>query len=358
MIKSVQGLWRRTAELAHDCPPSPFQHYPFADTLKLGWFPNKGYFRSECEEKLWRALPESTGLVCAYMADFDVLSHVVVVGVRDDGHRTIKKRAMLAARSRRSWGGVLGIQRLRKPRPVLVVTDDETMVARHDDVVAVSGLNARTIALIKKAAPVVNLRSDDEGWLEAMFPLATDGVQILVGDRPLVDWVVARVIKMHHDNLGLSLLTSRLASLLGHLVPMERLAVIQMLKEATNVNFEHALPDDFSFYRREADFYDAVIAKLDEKIASIDLSVTGMTLSTHAGEVYAVPMHPLAVQAAVCSIMGARLDFVDWAYRDLKEIPNVYLFRDKQTLDTRAAVSARIGEVVISVLTRKARLKA
>jgi hypothetical protein len=356
LIKTVQGLWRRSAELAHDCPPIPFQTYPHADSLKLGWFPNKGFFRPECDERLWRALPEMTGIICAYMADFDVLSHVVVVSVRDDGTRMVKKRGTVFGRSRRE-GGIFGIQRMRKHRQILIVTDDETLALRHDEVVAINLLSPRIVALIKKIAPVVSLKSEDEAWLESMFPLAAEGIQIQVGDLPLVDWVVARVIKMYHDHLGLSLLTNRLMGLIEHLVPMERVAVIQMLKDATNVNFEHALPDDFSIFRREGEFYTAVIAKLDEKVASVQLSCNTMILTTHDEEVYEVPLHPLAIQAAVCEIMGAPLDFVDWAYDALKEIPNVYLFRDKRTMDTRAAVSARIGEVVTSVLTRKARMK-
>ena len=79
----------------------------------------------------------------------------------------------------------------------------------------------------------------------------------------------------------------------------------------------------------------------------------GLYLTVDGGDI-AVPMEAAPLGAIVAEIMGADLDLVDWAYRDLKELPHFYLFQTKDRLETRAEVSRKIADVVLAVLCRMA----
>jgi hypothetical protein len=358
LIRSVQGLHRRAVEAAKEAVPENFTHYPHADALKLGWYPSMAYFREDAQEVFWKALPDTTGVVFPYYFDFDNknMSHLVVAGYRDDGSLDPRRRTVLPAKGQRPSrvSGIFGIGRLKEDLPAIVVTDDELLVCRYPGVVAVSAYSPKIGQVLRKAAPVVNLRSSNPRWLEGMFSLSKHGIQLTVADKPLVEHIRDTIVAMYHDKLGLAVVTGRVTELLAHLVPLERLAVIQMVKAATNVDFEHVLPDDFHIYRREADFYKAVRHVIDQTITQVEVSPTGMLLQVQGGMKHGCLLHPLDIQAALCTIFKVENDLVEWIYRDVKEIPRFYLYRGND-MQTRAEVSARLVEVVTTILMRKAR---
>ena len=356
MIKSAHGLLKRCVEVASEVVPEQFEHYPFAAPLRLGWYPAKAFFRAEADEIFYRALPDMSGIVIPYFADFDRLSHLVVASYADNARLNPKRRSLISAsgQRRRSAAGAFGIHRLKQTHKILVVTDDELLVARMPNVVAISGISPRLTQILKRSASVINLRSDNPKWLASMYPLAKQGFQVLVNDKPIVEHITDEVVKMAHEDLGLSLMTDRFSALIKNLVPLERAKALELVKQATNLDLSRALPDDFSIYRREADFYQAVDAKLDEVIDGVEFSsgrfvVYGKDGMTHVEEATA---H--GVQSMMAHLYGDMLDLLDWAYRDLKEVPSFYVYRGDQ-METRADVSRKLADVVVTVLVRKAR---
>lgn len=360
MIKTVQGLHRRSVEAAKEAVPEFFNHYAYADALKLGWYPSHAYFREHATDVFWKSMPDLTGAVFCYHYDFEHrnVSHLVIASYRDDGTLDPRRRAVLPAKGQRASrvSGVFGISRLREQAAAIVVTDDELAVCRYPGVVAVSAYSPKIGTMLRKAAPVVNLRSKNPKWLEGMFQLSKNGIQLTIDDQPLTEHIRDRIVEMYHDKLGLAVVTSHVTELLKNLLPLQRLHVLQMVKAATNVDFEHVLPDDFHIYRREADFYKAVRAILDGVIGDVEVSPQGLTLHL-AGEEDTVTClhHPLDVQAAICHLFGVEQDLVEWIYRDVKEIPRFYMYAGEQ-MRTRAEVSAKLCEVVTTILMRKARI--
>lgn len=360
MIKSAQSLWKRTVEVARESVPEHFLSYPFAADLRLGWYPSSVFFQNESQEPFFQAMPDITGAVFPYHYDFGTLSHLIINAYREDGTLHPRRRSLLCngeRKYRRRPAGIFGIHRLKTKRESITITDDEILVCKHPNVIALSQPSPKLAHLIMRSAGSVNLRSEDPKWLEVMYGLSRHGLQVQVNDRPLVEHIVDVVVRMYHDKVGLSLVTHRFTSLISHLVPMERRAVIELLKRATNLNFEHVLPDDFHIYRREADFYQSAQEKLMAVVAEVCLTPYGMTLTTKTGDLYAVPYNKTAVAAAICQITDTKLDLVDWAYHELKEIPSFYLHRDREQLEPRAVVSDRIADVVMTILSRAARIK-
>jgi hypothetical protein len=356
VIKTANGLWRRTVEVAKECPPDVFTDYPHADALRLGWFPSKAFFREGADETFWKALPDMSGLLIPYHYDFEGLSHLMVAAYTEDRNLNARRRSIIHAKPQKSRrvAGIFGIHRLRSNHRTLVVTDDELLVARNDGVIAVSNLSPRLMQLMKRSTSVVNLKGSAR-WLESMLCLSRHGFQVLVEDVPIVEHVRDTIVRLVHEDLGLSVVTDRVAELVKNLVPAERAAVFDLVQQATNLNLERMMPDTFQIYRRESEFYEVVALKLDEKIGRVELKGSELSITTKDGVAYIIPLDHFMVQSAICQIMGCKLDLLDWALRDLKEVPHFYLYRDN-VMGTRAEVCRRITEVVITLLTRKARI--
>lgn len=358
MIKTAAALHRRTVEASREAIPEYFEPYPHLDSLKVGWYPSQAYFREDCTETFWKAMPDTTGAVFPFYYGFDAqdLSHLLVASFRDDGTLDPRRRVVLPAKGQRPSrvSGIFGIQRLREAMPTVVVSDDELLACRYGGVVSISAYSPKIGQLLRRCAPVVNLRSASPRWVESMFALSKHGLQLTVDDQPLVDYVSDLIVRMYHDKLGLSVVTHRVTELITPLVPLERLYVLQKIKAATSVDFEHVLPDDFQFYRREGDFYRAMRAVLDEKIESVKLYPGHLELKLPDGCKVQSLLHPLDIQAAICQLFEVETDLVEWVYRDIKNIPRFYLYRGTEILP-RSDVSAKLIEVATTLLMRKAR---
>lgn len=359
MISTAQSLWKRSAEVVYDSPPDAFMGYPFARELRLGWYPSRFFFQDDCQDSFFKTLPEvEHSVVVPYHDAPDMLSHLMVVAYRPDGTLNPRRRFMVTAKGKRSrrHGGIHGIHRLRQSHSSLVVTDDETLVFKHQGVVAVGNLTANVANLIRRSTPAVNLRSENLKWVESMFPLAKHGVQVTVDGAPLAEYIATTLTQMLTDNLGLIAATHRASSLLAHLIPLERLAVLQMVKQATGVDLARALPDNFSVFKQEGEFYEAVWKELQKKITEVFLGETGLVVRSGSDQ-YRIPLNHHAVSALICQLMDVNLDLVEWAYRDLNEVPNFYVYREKK-MQTRAEVNRHIADVIMAQLTRNARISA
>lgn len=355
MIRTAQGIWKRSIEVAKETVPEYFLDYPYAEDLRIGWYPSAIFFREECHENFAKALPELTGAVFPYFHDYGTLSHVLIASYTEEGVLNPRRRSILSDRGEghRKLSAVFGLHRLKHRRAAVVATDDELLVCKFDHTIAISRPSQKVANLIRRSTPVVKLKSSNPKWIEQMYSLAKHGLQVEVNDRPLVDHMADIIIRMYHENMGLSVITGRIADLLENLVPMERVAVIQLVKQATNISLEHVLPDDFHIYRREGDFYAKAQEVIKNTFHHIKFTQIGISFATKDKR-YEVPYNNHAVAAAVCDALDVELDLVDWVYRDLKEIPHFYLYRDKQTIETRAAVNFKIAEILMTILSREA----
>lgn len=362
MIKTTQHLWRRSIEIARQMPPEQFDRYPHLSDLRLGWYPSAAFFRPEAEEIFHKALPDTTGVVFPYHHDWGTLSHLAVIPYEEDGSLNHKRRVAVPAKGSRTTrlSGIFGIHRLKVRQPSIVVTDDELLVCRFSNAIAVSYPHPRVAHIIKRSTSVVNLKSNNPRWIHQMLALAKHGLQVSVNDRPLVDHVADLLVQMLHERVGLSIVTDRVQGILGNLVPLERVAVIQLVKQATSVNLEEILPSEFKIYAREAEFYESVQRELGKLVLDTWLDSTGVwiELDLADGRRFTVPFNKLSVGAAVCEAAGIELDLVDWARRDLKELPHFYLYRGKDQMETRAGICDRIAEVVMTILVRQMTAKA
>ena len=357
MIQTAKALWTRTQEIARENVPEPFLRYPYADELRLGWYPSKLVFQEGCEESLYKALPDVTGAVFPYHHDFGTLSHLIIAPYDAHGQPDPRKRALLPAmpKKNRRQAGIFGVHRLKGQKPCVLITDDEVLVCQQPDTIAIGHLSSHVATLIRRSTRVAQLKSANQGWISRMLGLAKAGIQVLVGDEPLVEHLVGVISGLFAEDLGLAVINHRVTELLEHAAPLERMAVLQTLKQRHNLDLSQTLPDDFHVYRREGDFYEAVEERLREKIAgAVFVHPQGLQLHLRdSGTMYA-PMEPSGLGAVICEIMEARLDLVDFAYNTLKELPHFYLYQGKDQLDTRAQVSDKIAAVVMAVLCRMA----
>lgn len=350
------GLWKRAQEAAKDCPPEVFAGYPHADELRLGWYPNRFFFQDAPDRDFFQALPDlSCALVSPYQSHFRDLGFLSVTPYRDDGSLNVKRRRLVGAKRRlaKAGDGILGLNRLRGKHVILVVTDQEPLVAKQQGSVGVLGYSAKIGDFIQRSAKTVDLRGSGDDFFQDMASLAQHGVEVLVNGQPVEEYISRLMLKMMDDDMGMAAMTYRCGVLLKKLTPIQRVAVIQRIRQESGVDFERMLPDSFSIYRRESEFYDALERSLAERVSTVALRDNIIVVTDANGVEYPCPINNLAVQAVICQIMGARLDLLDWIYRDLKEIPHFYLYKN-QELEIRSDVCRKIAEAITTILMRRA----
>lgn len=359
MKNPVHTLWRRTVEVVKEFRPDCLASYPYADALEVGWYPSRSFGESNCGPTLVRALPDFAGAIFPYLGEHGELAHVRLIGFKDEGGLSPRKRVTLAGTRSKRQGGVFGRDRLKVRHASLVITDDEALVMKHGNVVAISDMQPWMIKSIKRSTSVVNIKGSDPAWVEQMIALARFGVNIEINGVPVVDYVARSIIRMHEDNLGVSVVSGRFTAMITPLVSIQRMAVIQRIKSDTGLDFSPYLPDDFSIYRKEGEFYKAMEKKLSEKIMSTEVVGDILVLRLADDVEQRLVLDRAVVGAAIAQIFDVPFDLVDWAYLHLLDLPRFYVQRSKDAeLETRALVSARIADAALAILLRKARISA
>jgi len=357
MIRTTKSLYLRTVELAKDTVPEPFLNYGHADDLGLGWFPSREAFSDNADPVFWRGLPRFCGAVFPYRHNFQTLSHLTIIPYTEFNQLDRQKRFCLPNRRRtgKTPAGVFGIERLRRKHKVLVVTDDEAAVCKDPDTIAVSNLDATLIRFICRAAHNIEVQGSTAGWTARMFDLARHGTPVSVNGVDMVEHVAGKILEMFHQRASLPILTHRAVEYLNCLLPIQRMAVIGILKQEHNLDLSRTLPDDFHVFRREGDFYDAVGQALRAKLADARFEPPfGIQVTSRDGRRLLVPYERGVLGAVLAELVGARLDLLDWAYDQLQELPHFYLFKEHEQLATRAEVSRKVEEVALAVLSRMA----
>jgi len=359
MKNPVHTLWRRTVEVVKEYHPDCLAGYAYADALDVGWYASRHFGEQNCGPTLVRALPEFPGAVFPYLGEHGELSHIRIVGFKDEGGLSARKRVLLAGSRSRRQGGVFGGDRLKRKHPSMVLTDDEEFVMKHGNVIAISEMRPWMIKAIRRATPIVNVKGTDPAWVEQMIALARFGLNVEIDGLPVVEYVTQVVVRMHNDNLGVSVVAGRFTALITPMVSLQRMAVIQRIRAETGLDFSPYLPDDFSIYRREGEFYKAIETKLAERITGASVEGHILSIELREGEPLRLALDRAVVGAAIAQIFEVPYDLVDWAYHHLLDLPRFYVQRGRDgELETRAAVSGRIADAVLAILLRKARITA
>lgn len=356
-ITSLNGLLKRTQELAKEQANLLFDEFPHAMEMGMGWYPGRMLMQQEMEGRLRDCLPDLTGVVIPYYREPGVISHLVVCEVTADLRLNRRKRSSISTPKRGGANrprlkGIFGIQRIVEGHKTIQVCQSELTAARLRNAVVLTGADKDLARFLAENTARVNLVGESQEWYDEMLTLAKGGVELTINGNDVTEHYNDEIYKMLVDKVGASAMATRLQDILKRMTPAASVTLLAKLEANTKFDFSKLLPTDMQLFRNEREFYDLAKRKLTE--SGYSAMVFAQELVVHRGQVNVYRGEASAEMLGhhLAADMGY-MDMLAWAHEQLKNIPHFYMYH-KERLEPRYEVSKRIAQVVLSVLIQGA----
>lgn len=350
-LRSLAALVPVAQLFAADWNLDVVQNTEDVEKLRVGYYPNKSAFEPFVTQGLFSRLPDARGLVFPYERD-GAVTMLVISEMASDSALSRATRAHVFEQGRYFFGkqGFFGSHRLRgKGKREIVLTDDELLVCRTPNAVAVQELCDYSLDLLDRRAKHIVLLSGNPKWLVRMMKLSKLGFDVSVDSMHIIEYVVKQVSDLARADLSAAKFKRKAGKYLRCLPELQQNAVMAAVEKLTGCrSFRDTVRASKVAYAPEHAYYDRVKTLLFSKITSVALTENGLVLRLAMGETRRLPVQPSAVAAVICPLFGDEADLVQWSYNYFNGVPESVAASGP----SRWAHNLAVAEIILSVLTR------
>lgn len=353
LIRSLDTLVALTQRFADDYNLDVIENVTDAEKLRLGYYPDKAAFEPFVTHSFHNRLPVTRGLVFPYTRE-NIVTMLVVNEMESVDALSPENRTYVYAEGRHFFNkeGLFGGHRLRgNGKREIVLTNDELLVCRTPNAIAVQELCEYSLQLLYKRTKHIVLCSTDRTWVTRMLKLSKLGFDISVDSEHVLEYVARQLIDLTKANLPTGRLVREAARYLRALTDVEQTAVIATVAKFTGVTIPttvHAFEQNS--HPNENAYLESVRALLFTAITTVQMDHNALHLTLKSGEVRKLLIQPSAVAAVICPLFDVREDLVQWSYNQLNGVPRSVA----ESNGSRWQQNLAIAEIVLSILTRYA----
>lgn len=326
-----------------------------SEKLRLGYYPDKASFEPFVTHGFYNRLPNTHGLVFPYVRE-KIVTMLVVNEMESETALSSAGRTYIYGDGQHHFNkqGIFGGHRLKgKSRREIVLTDNELLVCRTPNAIAVQELCDFSLELLHARAKHIVLTSNNRSWIIHMMKLSKLGFDISVDSEHVLEYVAREIINLTKASLTPAKLARQAARYLRGLTVLEQGAVVKTVERFTGVTIQTAVYDTVRpEYISETAYFADLTTTLFTKIEAVAIGKDTLILTLKAGGHQKLLIQPSAVVAFICTLFDVKEDLVQWSYNHFNGIPRSV----KDAGTSRWAHNLAIAELVLTVLTRHATL--